>query len=269
MSLIGHKRNIILKTREEIERLYVANQLVGRTLAEVGKYIKPGVTTKALDKIAHDFICDHGAKPSFLGYSGFPGSICTSVNEAIVHGIPSDKKVLKEGDIISVDCGTQIDGFCGDSAFTFPVGEISIAVKQLLNTTLESLQLGIDAVIAGRRIGDIGNAVQTHCEKAGYGVVREFVGHGIGREMHEEPNVPNYGRAGTGPVIEEGLCICIEPMINLGSKNIVQLSDGWTVLTKDRKPSAHYEHCVAVVDGRARMMSTFDFIFEQLGKTRF
>lgn len=260
---------IYLKTAEEIEKLYVANQLVGRTLAEVGKYVAPGVSTKRLDAIAYEFIMDNGARPAFLGYEGFPGSICASVNEQIVHGIPSEKVILKDGDIISVDCGTVIDGFCGDSAFTFPVGEVDRKVLDLLNTTLDSLNKGIEAVKAGRRVGDIGNAVQTYCEARGYSVVREFVGHGIGRDMHESPNVPNYGRRGTGALIEEGLCICIEPMINLGSKNIVMSKDGWTVSTKDGKPSAHYEHCIAVVGGRARLLSTFDFVFEMLGRERF
>ncbi|MDO5035809.1 MAG: type I methionyl aminopeptidase [Porphyromonas sp.] len=262
-------RQIFLKTAEEIELLYLANQLVGRTLAELAKHIKPGVTTGQLDSLAHDFILDHGATPAFLGYDGFPGSICTSVNEQIVHGIPSDKVVLKEGDIISVDCGTFMNGFTGDSAFTFPVGEVTPEIQHLLKTTLHSLELGIDAVQSGKRIGDIGHAVQSYCESEGLSVVREFVGHGIGRSMHEAPNVPNYGRRGTGPVIEEGLCICIEPMINMGSKNIVAEDDGWTVRTKDRKPSAHYEHCIAVVNGRAKKMSTFDFIFDVLDETTF
>lgn len=263
------KSNIKLKTAEEIEKLYNANQLVGRTLAEVAKHIAPGVSTKQLDTVAHDFIMDHGATPAFLGHDGFPGSLCTSVNDQIVHGIPSDKVILKEGDVISVDCGTFLDGFTGDSAFTFPVGEISPEVIKLLNTTLESLMLGIETVRVGRRIGDIGHAIQTYCEKQNFSVVREFVGHGIGREMHESPEVPNYGRRGTGPAIEEGLCICIEPMINLGSKNIVMEDDGWTVRTKDHKPSAHYEHCIAVVDGKARIMSSFEFLFEVLGKRSF
>lgn len=263
------KREITVKTKEEIALLYNANQLVGRTLAEVAKVIKPGVTTKELDKVAYDFITSHGAKPAFLGYSGFPGSLCTSVNEYIVHGIPSEHTVLQEGDIISVDCGTLLDGFVGDSAFTFPVGEISPEVAALLNTTKESLYKGIEAVQVGRRIGDIGHAVQTYCEKRGYGVVREFTGHGIGRAMHEAPNVPNYGRKGTGPLIEEGLCICIEPMINMGSKNVVMYDDGWTVRTKDRKPSAHYEHCIAVVDGVAKIMSSFDYVYEVLGRDSF
>lgn len=263
------KSEIILKTKEEIALLYNANQLVGRTLAEVAKVIKPGVTTKELDKVAYDFITSQGAKPAFLGYSGFPGSLCTSVNEYIVHGIPSEHTVLKEGDIISVDCGTILEGFVGDSAFTFPVGEIAPEIAALLNTTKESLYQGIEAVQVGRRVGDIGHAVQTYCEKRGYGVVREFTGHGIGRAMHESPNVPNYGRKGTGPVIEEGLCICIEPMINMGSKNVVMYDDGWTVRTKDRKPSAHYEHCIAVVDGVAKLMSSFDYVYEVLGRDSF
>lgn len=268
--MLGRHNHINLKTREQIDLLYQANQLVGRTLAEVGKHIAPGVTTKQLDTIAHDFIMDHGAVPAFLGYDGFPGSICASVNEVVVHGIPSDKVVLKEGDVISVDCGTILNGFTGDSAFTFPVGEVDAHVRHLLNTTMEALQKGIDAVHVGRRIGDIGHAVQTYCERENFSVVREFVGHGIGREMHEYPDVPNYGRRGTGPVIEEGLCICIEPMINLGSKNVViDDEDGWTVRTKDGKPSAHYEHCIAVVDGRAKIMSSFEFVFDVLGKRSF
>lgn len=263
------RRKIILKSTEEIQKLYNANQLVGRTHGELAKHIKPGVTTKELDKIAYEFICDHGAKPAFLGYMGFPGSICTSVNEYIVHGIPSEREVLHDGDIISVDIGTLLDGFVGDSAFTFPVGEVSSEVKGLLQTTLESLYVGIETVQAGRRIGDVSNAIQTYCEKRGFSIVREFTGHGIGREMHEAPNVPNYGRRGTGAMIEEGLCFCIEPMVNMGSKNIVMYDDGWTVRTKDRKPSAHFEHCIAVVDDKAQILSSFDFIEEALGKMPF
>lgn len=259
------RNQIKLKTTEEIQKLFEANQLVGKTLGEVAKHIKPGVTTKYLDGIAYEFIMDHGAQPAFLGYNGFPGSICTSINEYIVHGIPSESACLKEGDIISVDCGTILDGFVGDSAFTFPVGEISTEVAGLLNTTKESLYVGIEAVKVGRRIGDIGHAVQSYCESRGYTVVREFTGHGIGMRMHESPEVPNYGKPGTGPLIEEGLCICIEPMINLGSKNVVMYDDGWTVRTKDRKPSAHFEHCIAVVDGVAKIMSSYEFIYDTLG----
>ncbi len=263
------RRRIILKTPEEIDKLYRANQLVGMTQGELAKHIQPGISTKQLDKIAYEFICDHGAKPAFLGYNGFPGTLCTSVNEYIVHGFPSDSTILKEGDIISVDCGTILDGFVGDSAFTFPVGDIEDEVKSLLRTTYESLYAGIDIVQVGKRIGDIGNAVQTYCEKRGYSVVREFTGHGIGRAMHEAPNVPNYGRPGTGAKIEEGMCICIEPMINLGSKNVVIYDDGWTTRTKDRKPSAHFEHCIAVVDGKAKIMSSFDFLINELGNLPF
>lgn len=237
---------IYLKTDEEIELMRNANQLVGKTLAEVAKYIAPGVSTLKLDQMAEEFIRDNGAVPAFLGYGGFPNSICTSVNEQVVHGIPSSKMILKEGDIISVDCGTVLDGFVGDSAYTFCVGEVDPAVKKLLATTKESLYLGIQAAIEGRRLGDISNAVQTYCEAHNYSVVRELVGHGIGRNMHEEPEVPNYGRRGCGPLLKSGMCICIEPMINMGSKNVAFESDGWTVRTRDRKCSAHFEHCIAI-----------------------
>ena len=263
------RNHIILKTREEIDKLYLANQLNSRTLAEVAKYSRPGVSTADLDKVAHDFIISHGGYPACLGYEGFPGSICASVNEIVVHGIPSPDVILKEGDIITVDLCTELGGFIGDSAFTFPVGEIDPKVADLLNTTKEALYLGIDQVEVGKHIGDIGEAVQKHCEAKFYGVVREFVGHGIGRGMHEDPNVPNYGHCGTGPMIEEGLCICIEPMITLGSKNVFISNDGWTVRTKDRKPAAHFEHCMAVVDGRAKLMSTFDYIYEVIGRETF
>lgn len=230
---------IFLKTDEEIELMREANRLVGMTLGEVAKHIKPGVTPAQLDKIAKEFIYDHGAIPSFLGYKGapgtvdFPGAICASVNEQVVHGFPTDY-VLKDGDVISVDCGTEKNGFCGDSAYTFCVGEVAEDVKKLLRTTKESLYLGIEKAVEGNRIGDIGDAVQTYCEKHGYSVVRELVGHGIGRKMHEAPEVPNYGKRGTGPLLKKGMCIAIEPMINMGSKNVVFESDGWTVRT-DRK----------------------------------
>lgn len=260
---------ITLKTAEEINKLYAANQLVSHTLAEVAKRIQPGVSTKQLDKVAYDYILDCGAVPAFLGYEGFPGSLCTSVNEQVVHGIPSDRVILDEGDIVSIDCGVKLDGFVGDSAFTFPVGYVAPKVVDLLNTTQESLFKGIEAIQSGRRIGDISSTIQSYCESRGFTVVREFVGHGIGREMHESPEVPNYGRRGTGEIIQDGLCICIEPMINLGSKNITMESDGWTVRTRDRKPSAHFELCIAVVEGRAKLMSTFDFVYDVLGKSKF
>lgn len=262
---------IFLKTDEEIELMRVSNRLVGMTLGELAKHIKPGVTTKQLDKIAEEFIRSHGAVPTFLGYKGapgaidFPGSICASVNEHVVHGIPSDYE-LKEGDIISVDCGTFKDGFCGDSAYTFGVGEISGDAKHLLDVTKSSLYKGIENAVAGNRIGDIGDAVQSYCEKRRCSVVRELVGHGIGRKMHESPEVPNYGRRGTGVLLKKGMCIAIEPMINLGSKNVVFESDGWTVRTKDRKLSAHFEHTVAIREGKADILSTFEFVEAVLEK---
>ncbi len=256
---------IYLKTDEEIELMREANQLVGKTLAEVGKHVAPGVSTLQLDKIAEEFIRDHGAVPAFLGYGGFPNSICASVNEQVVHGIPSSSKILNEGDIISVDCGTILNGYVGDSAYTFCVGEVDPKVKDLLKTTKESLYLGIQAAVEGKRIGDISNAVQTYCESHNYSVVRELVGHGIGKRMHEEPEVPNYGRRGCGPLLKSGMCICIEPMINMGSKNVVFERDGWTVRTKDRKCSAHFEHCIAIRPGGPQILSSFDFIEEVLG----
>ena len=256
---------IYLKTDEEIELMREANQLVGKTLAEVGKHVAPGISTLQLDKIAEEFIRDHGAVPAFLGYGGFPNSICASVNEQVVHGIPSSTKILQEGDIISVDCGTILNGYVGDSAYTFCVGEVDPKVKDLLKTTKESLYLGIQAAVEGKRIGDISNAVQTYCESHNYSVVRELVGHGIGKRMHEEPEVPNYGRRGCGPLLKSGMCICIEPMINLGSKNVVFERDGWTVRTKDRKCSAHFEHCIAIRPEGPQILSSFDFIEEVLG----
>lgn len=261
---------IFLKTDEEIELMREANRLVGMTLGEVAKYIKPGVTPAHLNKIAEEFIRAHGAIPSFLGYKGapgsvdFPGAICASINEQVVHGFPTDY-VLQDGDIISVDCGTEKNGFCGDSAYTFCVGEVSEEVKYLLRTTKESLYKGIEKAVEGNHVGDIGEAVQTYCEKRGYSVVRELVGHGIGRKMHESPEIPNYGRHGVGPLLKKGMCIAIEPMINMGSKNVVFERDGWTVRTKDRKPSAHFEHTVAIRQGKADILSTFEFVEEILG----
>ena len=256
---------IYLKTDEEIELMRVANQLVGKTLGELAKHVAPGVTTLQLDKIAEEFIRANGATPAFLGYGGFPNSICASVNEHVVHGIPSSKVILRDGDIISIDCGTHINGFTGDSAYTFCVGEVSPEVRHLLKTTKESLYKGIEAAVDGKRVGDIANAIQTYCETRNYSVVRELVGHGCGRNMHEEPEVPNYGRRGCGPLLRSGMCICIEPMINLGSKNVVFENDGWTVRTKDRKPSAHFEHCIAIRPDGPDILSSFKFIEEVLG----
>ena len=260
---------IFLKTDEEIELLRQANLLVGKTLAELAKIIQPGVTTRQLDKVADTFIRDHGAEPTFLGfpnpYGGpFPARICTSVNDQVVHGIPNDNP-LEEGDIVSVDCGTLLNGFNGDSCYTFCVGEVSPEVMQLLKTTKESLYKGIEQAAPGRRLGDIGFAVQTHCEDKGFGVVLEFVGHGIGREMHEDPQVPNYGRRGNGPQIKNGLCIAIEPMITLGSREIYMEQDRWGIKTRDHSVAAHYEHTIAVRKNGADILSSFEFIEEVLG----
>ncbi len=252
---------LVYKTEEEIEIIRRNNLLVSRTLAEVAKLIKPGVTTLELDKRAEEFIRDNGAVPGFLGYGGYPNTLCTSVNDEVVHGIPSDY-VLKDGDIVSVDCGTYMEGYYGDTAYTFPVGEVNEEVMKLLRTTKESLFKGIEKAVEGSRIGDIGNAVQVHAEKAGYSVVREMVGHGLGKNMHEAPEVPNYGRKGRGVLIKKGLVLCIEPMINLGSKYIKQDNDGWTIRTIDGKPSAHYELAVVVNKGKADILSTFEYIEE-------
>lgn len=256
---------IFLKTEDEIELMRRANQLVGKTLGELAKHIEPGVTTLQLDRIADEFIRDHGAVPTFKGVpnpygSPFPASICTSVNDVVVHGIPSESEVLKDGDIISVDCGTLLDGFNGDSAYTFCVGEVADDVRELLRTTREALYLGIENAVAGRHLGDIGSAVQDHCEKKGYGVVRELTGHGIGREMHEEPFVPNYGRRGNGMLLKAGMCIAIEPMITMGDRSIYMMPDRWTIRTRDGKPAAHFEHTIAVRQGKSEILSTFEEI---------
>lgn len=258
---------IYLKTPEEIEKMRAANDMVSRTLGEVARWVAPGVTTHKLDSIAREFILDNGGRPACLGYEGFPGTLCIEVNETVVHGFPSNY-TLREGDIIGTDCVVEYDGFNGDSCYTFAVGEISPELMKLCQTTKESLYAGIEACREGGRIGDIANAVQTYCERRGYSVVREMCGHGIGRKMHESPEVPNYGRRGVGPLIKNGMCIAIEPMINMGSRNIVIERDGWTCRTRDRKPSAHYEHTVAIVGGRTEILTTFDYIEEVL-KDRF
>lgn len=255
---------IFLKTEDEIELMREANLLVGRTLAEVAKAVKPGVTTRQLDKIADEYIRDNGAVPTFLGfpnpYGGpFPASICTSVNEQVVHGVPNDEP-LKDGDIVSVDCGTLLNGYNGDSCYTFCVGEVSEEVKTLLRITKESLYKGIESAMAGKRIGDIGYSIQQHCESHGYGIVREFVGHGIGKEMHEEPPIPNYGRRGNGTMIKNGMCLAIEPMITMGDPKIYMLPDKWTIITRDRKPAAHFEHTIAIHHGKPDILSSFDEI---------
>ncbi len=257
---------IYLKTQEEIELLRQSNLLVSKTLAELATHVLPGVTTAELDNIAEEFIRDHGAIPAFKGYGGFPGSLCTSVNSQVVHGIPSKKTILKDGDIISIDCGTILNGFVGDSAYTFTVGDVSQEIKDFLDTTKESLFKGIEAAIDGNRIGDIGHAVQSYCEHRGYSVVREMVGHGIGKKMHEDPQVPNYGRKGNGSLLRTGMTICIEPMINMGTKDLVFERDGWTTRTRDGKLSAHFENAVAVNRGKADILTDFSIIEEVLRK---
>lgn len=256
---------LYLKTDEEIGLLRESNMLVSRTLAEMASLIRPGITTLYLDKIAEEFIRDNGATPAFKGYGGFPNTLCTSVNDEVVHGIPSDY-VLKEGDIISVDCGVILDGWYGDSAFTFPVGEIKEEVKRLLEYTRSSLEEGVKKAVAGNRVGDISNAVQNKAESGGYSVVRDLVGHGLGRKLHEQPEVANWGKPGSGPKMEKGLVICIEPMINAGKKETIQMRDGWTIKTADGKPSAHFEYAVAVDKGKADVLTTFEFIEEVLNK---
>ncbi len=250
---------IHLKTKEEIELLRENNLLVSATLAEVGKHIHAGITTRELDRIAEEFIRSHGAVPGFLGYGGFPATLCISVNEQIVHGIPSDY-ALKDGDIVSVDCGTVMKGFYGDSAYTFAVGAIEPEVQRLLDVTKEALYKGVAQAKAGNRIGDIAAAVQEHAETNGFSVVRELVGHGLGRNMHEDPEVPNYGARGRGPLLKEGMVICIEPMINMGTKQVVFERDGWTVRTRDRKPSAHFEFAVAIGKEGADVLTDFKVI---------
>lgn len=253
------------KTEEEIIIQRESSLLVGKTLAEVAKLVQPGVTTLELDKVAEEFIRDNNAIPGFKDYNGFPNTLCTSVNEQVVHGIPN-KKPLKEGDIVSVDCGVLMNEFYGDSAYTFAVGEVNAEIQQLLDVTKKSLMLGLEEAIVGNRIGDIGYAIQKYSESFGYGVVRELVGHGLGRSLHESPEVPNYGRKRSGLKLKEGLVLAIEPMINMGVKEVKQLKDGWTIVTADGLPSAHFEHDVAIRKGQVEVLSTFDYIEEVLNK---
>lgn len=257
--------NVFLKTEDEIELMRKANQLVGMTLAELAKNIKPGVTTLQLDKIAEEFIRDHGAIPTFKNFPNpfggpFPASICTSVNDVVVHGIPDNKTVLHDGDVISIDCGTLLAGYNGDSAYTFEVGEVKEDVKQLLRVTKESLYKAIDVAQAGNHLGDIGQTVQDYCESYGYGIVRELTGHGIGKKMHEDPQVPNYGRRGNGMKLKAGMCIAIEPMVTMGDRKIWLSSDRWSIKTRDGKPAAHFEHTIAIYKGKAEILSTFEEI---------
>lgn len=255
---------IKLKNREEIELMRESAQLVSKTLGLMAKEIKPGVTGLHLDKLAEDFIRDHGGIPGFLGLYDFPNTLCISPNAQVVHGIPN-KKPFESGDIVSIDCGVLMNGFYGDHAYTFEVGEVDKETKKLLEITKESLYEGIRAFKMGNRLGDLGFAIQNHVEKEGYGVVRELVGHGLGKKMHEDPQVPNYGRKGRGKKFKNGMVLAIEPMINMGTYMIDQLSDGWTILTRDRKPSAHFEHDVVLIDGKPRLLSTFSYVYEALG----
>ncbi|HET7361757.1 MAG TPA: type I methionyl aminopeptidase [Salinimicrobium sp.] len=255
---------IVPKTREEIELLRESALIVSKTLGMLASEIKPGVTTLYLDKLAEDFIRSHGAEPGFLGMYDFPNSLCMSPNAQVVHGIPNDKPLV-EGDIISIDCGAKKNGFYGDHAYTFPIGEITPETEKLLQITKESLYIGIRQFKLGNRVGDVGFAIQQYAEKNGYGVVRELVGHGLGRNMHEDPEMPNYGRRGRGKKFVEGMVVAIEPMINMGTRRINQLKDGWTILTADNKPSAHFEHDVALIDGKPELLSTFEYIYEALG----
>ena len=244
------------KTEEEIDLIRESSLLVAKTLAEIAGLIKPGITTQALDEIAEEFIRDNGGMPAFKGYNGFPNTLCVSPNDQVVHGIPNGR-ALKDGDILSVDCGVVMNGYYGDSAFTYEVGEVDVQIKQLLKVTKESLYKGIEMAVEGNRVGDIGYAVQKHAESFGYGVVRELVGHGVGKNLHESPEVPNYGRKGKGILLKEGLVIAIEPMINMGERGIMQHNDGWTITTLDNKPSAHFEHTIVVRKGKAEILSSF------------
>lgn len=250
---------IILKSPEEIELIRRSSLLVGKTLAEVAKWITPGVTPLRLDTIAEQFIRDNGAIPVFLGFAGFPNSLCVSVNSVVVHGIPGDVP-LCDGDIVSVDCGVSLNGYIGDSAYTFEVGKVSEDVRKLLRITRECLYKGIAAARQGNRIGDIGNAVQMHAESHGYGVVRELVGHGVGKRLHEPPEIPNYGKPGKGKSLAVGMTIAIEPMINMGTREVTQEKDGWTIRTRDRKPSAHFEHTLAVTENGPEILSSHNEI---------
>ena len=256
----------IVKTDEQIAYMKQSCDLVSKTIAEVGKNIRTGVTTKFLDKIAEEYIRDNGGEPAFKNYqpdrdhTPYPATLCTSINEAVVHGLPSDKVELMDGDIVSIDCGVKIKGWYGDSAYTFTVGTVAPEVQKLLNITKESLYKGIDKAVHGNRLGDIGNAVQTYCEANGFSVVKEMVGHGIGQKLHEAPEVPNYGKKGSGTQLVEGLVIAIEPMINMGKADITRAKDGWTIVTRDKKVSAHFEHTIVIRRGQAEILTTFDYI---------
>ena len=254
----------LIKTSEEIELIRESAQLVSKTLGMLASEIKPGINTLYLDNLAESFIRDHKGVPGFLGLYDFPNTLCISPNSQVVHGIPN-KEIIKEGEILSIDCGVLKNGYYGDHAFTFTVGEVDKEILQLLEITKQSLYVGIEQFKVGNRVGDVGYAIQNYNESKGYGVVRELVGHGLGKEMHEKPEMPNYGKRGTGKKFQEGMVVAIEPMINMGTPNINQLNDGWTILTRDNKPSAHFEHNIAIVNGKPKLLSTFDYIYDSLG----
>ena len=254
----------LIKTSEEIELIRESAQLVSKTLGMLASEIKPGINTLYLDNLAESFIRDHKGIPGFLGLYDFPNTLCISPNSQVVHGIPN-KEIIKEGEILSIDCGVLKNGYYGDHAFTFTVGEVDKEILQLLETTKQSLYVGIEQFKLGNRVGDVGYAIQNYNESKGYGVVRELVGHGLGKEMHEKPEMPNYGKRGSGKKFKEGMVVAIEPMINMGTPNINQLNDGWTILTRDNKPSAHFEHNIAIVNGKPKLLSTFDYIYDSLG----
>ena len=263
--MYNSRRMIYIKTEEEIELIRESSLLVGKALAEVAKLITPGKKTIELDRIAEEYIRDHKAKPGFKGYNGFPYTLCISINEHVVHGFPSERE-LKDGDIVSVDCGVIKNGFYGDSAYTFAVGEVKEELLKLMESTKKSLYEGIEMAFAGNRVGDIGFAVQSYVEQFGYSVVRDLVGHGLGKSLHEKPEVPNYGKRGSGPVLKEGMVLAIEPMINLGTRKVIQENDGWTIRTADLMPSAHFEHDIVVRKGEAEILSTFEYIEKVLNR---
>ena len=255
---------MILKEIDEIKKIRDSAQLVSKTLGLMAKEIKPGITSLYLDKIAEEFILDNNAIPGFKGYNNFPNTLCISVNNQVVHGIPCDKPLI-EGDIVSIDCGVINEGYLGDHAYTFKVGEVTKEINELLDVTKQSLYKGMEVMLENNKIGDIGNAIQSYISLHGYGIVRELVGHGLGKNLHEEPEVPNYGRKGTGKSIKNGLVLAIEPMINLGTEKISLENDGWTIVTLDNSPSAHFEHNIALINGKPEVLSTFDFIYDALG----
>ena len=255
---------MILKSIEEIRKIRESALVVSQTLGMLASEIRPGVTSLFLDNLAEIFILDNSCKPGFKGYNSFPNTLCVSINEQVVHGIPNNNP-LKDGDIISIDCGVIKDGFYGDHAYTFKVGDVEKEVDNLLEITKKSLYIGIESLIAGNNVGDIGNSIQDFISKYSYGIVKELVGHGLGKDLHEDPEIPNYGKKGTGVLLKEGLVVAIEPMINLGTEKVNQLDDGWTIVTLDGKPSAHFEHNVAIIDGKPEILSTFNYIYEALG----